>query len=546
MPPRYWISKVSIGIVIAFSLIIIGTLLYFLGTKIDFLPKIGLIVFGFGFSFIITSIIDLLSGGGIKGAYILLDSETCNLINDTKIIGGEFDPKHNGDLINKALSTCLKNPDAIFYLMGTTLGSLFGDRGMFNDFTNLLSQRNNNEKIRVLILNPFSFQAIIKAVIESHHFDPDADPLSRLIDYNLINHTNSKLVDDFRIVSRILLNDIRIKDIIECKVYDFAPISFMIIGSNFALTEQLSFGQLSGSNDLLCGKLPILKYGPGESMEVLKNHFDFVWNNTSLPLSDYNFVVEKKQYDYNRFLILQNLQGKYWEKQWAGGKLPYNKEKDLYTDLAKKWINVNSPKRVLDLGCGVGGGGSYELATDILKIHDSTLEVVDISSTAIKEFKNKLNNNMISNRVKFVVKDMLSFLCSMYEDELYDCIYSNVSVIYLTKAKSCEAFKHIYRLLKLNGTFFGSFFTKNYFKITEGNGEYAKQGFRPSSKWIKVPTSEDIRIMASGKRKGEIRRFYFDEGELKYELKEAGFKEDNIFSELVGDKKQVINIRARK
>ena len=108
---------------------------------------------------------------------------------------------------------------------------------------------------------------------------------------------------------------------------------------------------------------------------------------------------------------------------------------------------------VLDLGCGAGH--------DALRLKRYNLQVqgLDISEVMLAQAKQHVQG------VEFIQGD---FRHIPTEDDLYDGVWANASLIYLTKEDFHKAVAEVYRVLKPGGVFFSSYRIGEGSCVTEG------------------------------------------------------------------------------
>ncbi|MBN6186088.1 class I SAM-dependent methyltransferase [Aneurinibacillus sp. BA2021] len=98
--------------------------------------------------------------------------------------------------------------------------------------------------------------------------------------------------------------------------------------------------------------------------------------------------------------------------------------------------------RVLDLGCGAGHDALR------LKRYDLHVQGLDISEVMLAQAKLKVRD------VEFIQGDFRHIPTG---DELYDGVWANASLIYLTEEDLHKALDEVYRVLKPGGVFFSSY-----------------------------------------------------------------------------------------
>jgi ubiquinone/menaquinone biosynthesis C-methylase UbiE len=98
--------------------------------------------------------------------------------------------------------------------------------------------------------------------------------------------------------------------------------------------------------------------------------------------------------------------------------------------------------RVLDLGCGAGHDALR------LKRYDLQVQGLDISEVMLEQAKQKVQD------VEFIQGDFRHIPTG---DDLYDGVWANASLIYLTREDLHKALEEVYRVLKPGGIFFSSY-----------------------------------------------------------------------------------------
>jgi SAM-dependent methyltransferase len=487
----------------------------------DYGVRFGFILIAFGTGLIIWGLVSLISNSGWIGFINFMKRE--NLVSIFK------DPERGKELITKSIREWAENPQPdTIKIKGVTLNIAFSNTGILTQYVarNKIINR-DQKKIQVLLLNPYSMNAITRSIQESRPLKPESNPTEDICNHTLVLHKQEILYRDFeRTVSNIkdmIQNSSVFKVGIECNVYSSASPNFLLINSKRAISENLILGRRNDEpKGKLYGILPHLVYGNGKIKESLEVHFDYLWEYDSIPLEDFHEEVEEKYYEINRLFLLYNVQEEIWDRQWEKKGRSRDSEFDfLYLDYKALYPDAAPPSRILDLGCGDGGGGSLE----ILKEHPNAIfDYVDISKVAIGFLQANIEDLEKSNRIHYhyIPKpcDMLTFL-TRCEPASYSMIYANFSIIYMTKIKAIEIYRKIFAALQSGGVFMISLWTTNYFKMPVG--EHGEKGKRPPHTFVRIPMTEDLRVLNSGPRLriGEIRRFYRDFDELMEEFQSA-------------------------
>jgi ubiquinone/menaquinone biosynthesis C-methylase UbiE len=101
-----------------------------------------------------------------------------------------------------------------------------------------------------------------------------------------------------------------------------------------------------------------------------------------------------------------------------------------------------SGNAILDLGCGVGHDSLR------LKRYDLQVQGLDISEVMLEQAKQKVHG------VEFIQGDFRHIPTG---DGLYDGVWANASLIYLTQEDLHKALVEVNRVMKQGGVFFSSF-----------------------------------------------------------------------------------------
>jgi SAM-dependent methyltransferase len=486
----------------------------------DYGERFGFILISFGTGLIIWGVYSLVSHSDLIGFIAFMKKENLTAI---------FKDQDRGKtLITRSIREWAENPAAdIIRLKGVTLNIAFSNHGVLTEYVSQNKIINKEVKqIRVLLLNPYSMNAITRSIQESRPLKPESNPTEDICNHTLPLHKQEILYLDFertiRNIKDLIQNSSTFKVNLLCHIYSSASPNFLLINSKRAISENLILGRKKDEpKGKLYGILPHLVYGNGKIKESLEVHFDYLWDYDSIPLEDFHEEVEEKYYEINRLFLLYNLQKEIWDEQWKKKGRSRKSEFDILYQDFKELDPDASPNRILDLGCGDGGGGSLE----ILKEHPNTMfDYVDISPTAIGFMRDNITEleerNGIHYHYTLNACDMLTFL-NRCEPALYAMVYANFSIIYMTKIKAIEIYRKIFATLQSGGVFMLSLWTTNYFKMPVG--EHGEKGKRPSHTFVRIPMTEDLRVLSSGPRLriGEIRRFYQDMDELMAEFQSA-------------------------
>jgi SAM-dependent methyltransferase len=415
----------------------------------------------------------------------------------------------------------------VIKVRGVTLNLIFGNQGILKDLIDGDKLQGRGKKtIQALLLNPYSMNAITRSIQESRPFVKVSNPVKAICEHTLDKHKSYVLYEDFeQTMSNVedLIDNYKSHGIeIKCRVYNALSPDFLLIGRQRAIMENLILSRPKDEQrKKLYGILPHLVYGNGPIKDSLDSHFDYIWECDTVPLEDFHESVEEKYYEINRLFLLYRLQKEIWEEQWKrkdpSGRSPnspydilYQRYKELFPDFA--------PERILDLGCGDGGGGSL----DMLREHPrARIDFVDISEIAIKLLEENMEREGLEKtHVGFHPSDMLTFL-NRCQPRQYSLVYANFSIIYMTKIKAIEIYRKIFGALRGGGIFMLSLWTTKYFDMPIG--QHGEEGKRPPHKFVRIPMTEDLRVINEGPpaRIGEVRRFYNDLDELMDEFRIA-------------------------
>lgn len=529
---RAFVPSYTSGIaVIGFIMIILGILFaYFFKDK--WFGQFGWIFVSFGIPILIWRIFYISSNFNIIRLISIMKKEKLLMIVKDKVQGKKIIEKSILDWASD--NSTIEEKKCTLKIKGITLHLILGNRGILAECIKENKILNREDKlIQILLLNPYSMNAISRSIAESRPFILEKDPVEAICSHSLTQHKEYILFRDFKQtldnIKDLIANKDKYKVKIECKIYSTPSPSFLLLNKNTAIIENLIQGRMHKHSQKLYGILPHFVYGRGEIKDSLENQFNYIWNYNSVLYEDFYEEVEEKYYEISRLFILYNLQKLIWDREWKKAKEDQRTSTDYtgrslkstYDILYQEYLNYfpnHSPDTILDLGCGDGGGGSLILLKENPK---SKIDYVDISNDAIdllidnikKEGLNAANVNMIT-------ADMLTFL-NKCEYAQYSLIFANFSIIYMTKIKAIEIYRKIFKVLQHRGIFMLSLWTVNYFNMPIG--KHGDQGVRPNYTFTRVPMTEDLRILSEGSeiRRGEIRRFYNNFEELREEFKNA-------------------------
>jgi SAM-dependent methyltransferase len=429
-------------------------------------------------------------------------------------------------------------------LKGVTLGLFFRRNGLLHECNRAGWFSKHPKKIQILLLNPYSTNAITRSLEESGYIRTTHDPMKAICGHTLERHKEETLYRDFRISLENIRRLIRYTEdapiTIECKIYNTLSPGFLLINNQRAISETLIQGIMRDEADgKLHGILPKLIYVNGESKikESLEKHFDYIWKYDSISMDDFHETVEEKLYEVNRFFLLNNLQNSIWENQWFQ-KNKGRSFKSQFDELYQKYKDFfpeHSPKSIIDLGCGDGGGGSLQILADN---PDATIEFNDISKNAINLLikniaKLEEERNLKYKNYTVVPTDMLTHL-NRCENNCYSLVHANFSIIYMNQNKATEIYHKVFDVLRSGGVFMISLWTDKYFNMPEG--PHGEKGVRPDYTFERIPVAEDLRVIVDGSapvRIGEIRRFYRSFEELLGEFTLADKKNVMDFKNII-------------
>lgn len=557
------------SLLVFFTLIVATIIVMFVSNaEYPWLHKLGIGLFGVSITFFISIFMDKFVYSKEK-QFDKQISSIFGLFTEANLIDATFDKEHNSDLIRESIIEAIQGSGKEIKIMGTTLNSILGELNpnlgknpILTDiiFYDVVKRSYLHGKtIKVLILNPCSQQGITRSLLESNPMNEKRPPYHKIMDHSWDVHKSKMLNKHFNETKAVIeaINNRNNGIKIDCKVYHNCPPVFSISYDDFALIEPLILGEPDNPNEKIAGKLPLMKFRKGGTVKkAIDNNFDFVWENLSTPLEDFNIGVESRYFKINQFLILSNLQRLYWERQWGAERTRVNKHLPIYNKFESFLKEGNGTElKILDLGCGNGGGGAMEFLKDAIE-YNHKIEFIDVSQNAIQQFidrclKDKKIKNIVSNNLSLIDKqpgkcqisfksaDILSYLREKRKNGYkYDFVYANLSIIYMPRIKTREIFKEIYRVLKPGQLFCGLFWHTNYFQMDLGADQDKQQ--RPKVEFVKVPLYEDLRIVAKVNetdknkkedKKGEIRRFYRDHEELIDELTKPDEDSDSIEKE---------------
>lgn len=516
-PPK---GEVNLAVII----LILGTILTIISknTSIillkDYGVEFGFTLIAFSTSIIIWKLYASISSSGVIRFVSFIKKE--NLID---IFKGKEQEKY---FITKSVLEWAQDSEKnTLKIKGVNLNLILGNNGILNEFLEEKKIINRDlKKIKILLLNPYSTNAITRSIQESRPFEFNINPAISICEHTLEQHKKGMLYTDFECVIEnvkdLIRNVEKHKIEVECRIYNTLPPNFLLINTKRAICHYLIMGK---RKDTLDGKLytilPYLIYRNGEIKDSLESHFDYTWEYDAMPLNDFHQSIEEKYFQINRLFILYNLQKAIWERQWdvkTAGRSFGNAYDILYQEF-KELYPMFIPKNILDLGCGDGGGGSL---TMLKEYPNAKIHFVDISEKAIDLLRSNISNEGLeSNNTLLASCDMLTFLnCSDHNQ--YSLIHANYSIIYMTKIKAIEIYRNIFNVLQNGGIFMLSLWTVDYFKMPlSKHGE----GGRPNHIFEMVPMSEQLMILVGGSKNriGEIRRLYRGIEELLDEFKIA-------------------------
>lgn len=451
------------------------------------------------------------------------------LMNNVNLETIVKDMEQGGEIISKSIYTWAKScpeeeNELILKIKGITLAYIIGSNGVLTKcFNNKMFNGMENRDVKLLLINPFSTNAILRSISENDAFiDYNKDQAKAICEHTLEKHKKCILYEDFnrskkniyQLKKSKISGDVRV----DCKIYWSSSPNFLLINKETAIIENLLQGARRDRGSKLYGRLPHFKYGEGGIKDAIEDEFDYVWNYESIPIEEYHEEEQEKFYEINRMFLLYNLQNKIWDNIWQKRARSLDSTYDLLIDKYLEYFPNHQVKSILDLGCGDGGGGSTRLV-DIF----SGIEICfnDISHKALELLKDKIVNNK-NNNLYYSNRDMLTTLkTEISENRKFSLIHANFSIIYMNNVKAVEVYKKIFHLLEPGGILMLSVWTSDYFNMPLG--KHGVQGCRPDFIYTKIPIAEDLRVLIGGsdERIGEIRRFYKDHHELIKELSQA-------------------------
>ena len=155
-------------------------------------------------------------------------------------------------------------------------------------------------------------------------------------------------------------------------------------------------------------------------------------------------------------------------------------------------LRRKNAKRILDLGCGAG--------RHVLYFAEKNFEAygIDVSDTAIKKTKERLEERKLKSNAELVKGDMKAL---PYTSSCFDAVICINTIYHQRKREMEKTISEIFRTLKKGGIFLANFHSKRSSRYGKG---------------IKV--EEDTFIDEHGPEKGVLHH-YIDEKELKVLLR---------------------------
>lgn len=118
------------------------------------------------------------------------------------------------------------------------------------------------------------------------------------------------------------------------------------------------------------------------------------------------------------------------------------RHRELTIQFISSFQMLLSGNHILDLGCGVGHDALR------LKRYDLQVQGLDISEVMLQQAKQKVQD------VEFIQGD---FRQIPTDKDLFDGVWANASLIYLTQEDLHKSLAEVYRVMKPGGVFFASF-----------------------------------------------------------------------------------------
>eukprot|EP01084_Bolivina_argentea_P042012 77546_1 len=150
----------------------------------------------------------------------------------------------------------------------------------------------------------------------------------------------------------------------------------------------------------------------------------------SYGLKDSNYSSDSTQYTMNNILAFEMIMGKNFQ---GNGGLESAK-------LFLSKLNLKKGQRVLELGCGTGGGAYYMAET-----YGVYVLGIDLSKKMIDKARDNVPKHLI-NKIEFLLHDVNQLELPLNE---FDLVYSRDCILHINDKNIL--FNKLYNWLKLNG-----------------------------------------------------------------------------------------------
>lgn len=165
-------------------------------------------------------------------------------------------------------------------------------------------------KVRFLIINPVSQQAILRAIAESGVHDEIGNLLK---DWSWERHRISHLYNDaWQVIETMKRRRERLKSEIELRLTPAPLTSFLLLTPRHIFIETYVYGRSTKleKSRVLGAEYPVLEFernnekGDNVEAEVLQSAFNVMWDHFSIPAEKYDRDKEEMSFERNRELVL--------------------------------------------------------------------------------------------------------------------------------------------------------------------------------------------------------------------------------------------------